>query len=76
MAGRLRAKTGTLRNATALAGEVDVLPGGEVTFAYVANVPDPGEVTFEQVGMDRLADILLTYPRGIDLAALEPLAAP
>jgi D-alanyl-D-alanine carboxypeptidase/D-alanyl-D-alanine-endopeptidase (penicillin-binding protein 4) len=76
VAGRLRAKTGTLRNATALAGEVDALPGGEVTFAYVANVPDPGEVTFEGVGMDRLAEILLAYPRGIDLAALEPLAAP
>jgi D-alanyl-D-alanine carboxypeptidase/D-alanyl-D-alanine-endopeptidase (penicillin-binding protein 4) len=75
-AGRLRAKTGTLRNVTALAGEVDPLPGGAVTFAYVANVPDPGEVTFEEVGMDRLAEILLAYPRGIDLAALEPLAAP
>jgi serine-type D-Ala-D-Ala carboxypeptidase/endopeptidase (penicillin-binding protein 4) len=75
-AGRLRAKTGTLRNATALAGGVEPLAGGEVTFAYVANVPDPGEVTFEEVGMEGLADILLAYPRGVDLAALEPLPAP
>jgi D-alanyl-D-alanine carboxypeptidase/D-alanyl-D-alanine-endopeptidase (penicillin-binding protein 4) len=76
VAGRLRAKTGTLRNATALAGEVDALSGDEVTFAYVANVPDPGSVTFEQVGMDGLAEILLAYPRGIDLAALGPVGAP
>jgi len=75
VAGRLRAKTGTLRNATALAGDVQTLAGGDVTFAYVANVPDPGEVTFEDVGMEGLADILLAYPRGVDLAALEPLPA-
>jgi D-alanyl-D-alanine carboxypeptidase/D-alanyl-D-alanine-endopeptidase (penicillin-binding protein 4) len=75
-AGRLKAKTGTLRNVTALAGEVEPLAGGDVTFAYVANVADPGQVTFEDVGMEGLADILLAYPRGIDLAALEPLPAP
>jgi serine-type D-Ala-D-Ala carboxypeptidase/endopeptidase (penicillin-binding protein 4) len=74
-AGRLRAKTGTLRNATALAGEVQTLPGGAVTFAYVANVPDPDTVTFEEVGLGGLADILLTYPEGLDVAVLAPLPA-
>ena len=74
-AGRLRAKTGTLRNATALAGEVQTVPGGAVTFAYVANVPDPDTVTFEEVGLGGLADILLTYPEGVDVAALAPLPA-
>ena len=73
--GRLRGKTGTLRNATALAGEVQPLPGGTVAFAYVANVPDPGSVTFEEVGLEGLAAILLTYPEGVDLAALAPLPA-
>ena len=73
LAGRLRAKTGTLRNVTALAGEIDPLQGGALTFAYVANVPDPGEVTPGEVGIDGLAQILLDYPRGVDVAALAPL---
>ena len=72
VAGRLRAKTGSLRNVTALAGEVEPLAGGRVIFAYVANVPDPGPLDPEDVDMDRLGDILITYGRGIDLAALDP----
>jgi serine-type D-Ala-D-Ala carboxypeptidase/endopeptidase (penicillin-binding protein 4) len=73
--GRLRAKTGTLRNVTALAGEVDPAAGGALSFAYVANVPDPREVSPEQVGVDELAVILVDHPRDIDVAALEPLPA-
>jgi hypothetical protein len=38
-------------------------------------VPDPGEVTSGQVGIDELAQILVAYPRGIDMAALGPLPA-
>jgi serine-type D-Ala-D-Ala carboxypeptidase/endopeptidase (penicillin-binding protein 4) len=73
VAGRLRAKTGSLRNVTALAGEVEPMGAlGRVTFAYVANVPDPGPLDPADVDMDRLGDILITYARGIDLAALEP----
>ncbi|HEX8804148.1 MAG TPA: D-alanyl-D-alanine carboxypeptidase/D-alanyl-D-alanine-endopeptidase, partial [Acidimicrobiales bacterium] len=74
VAGRLRGKTGTLRNATALAGEIELLQGGTVTFAYVANVPDPAEVTATGVGIQGLADVLLEYPRGVDLAQLAPAA--
>jgi serine-type D-Ala-D-Ala carboxypeptidase/endopeptidase (penicillin-binding protein 4) len=72
VAGRLRAKTGSLRNVTALAGEVEPLAGGRVAFAYVANVPDPGPLEPGDVDMDRLGGILISYGRGIDLAALAP----
>jgi serine-type D-Ala-D-Ala carboxypeptidase/endopeptidase (penicillin-binding protein 4) len=70
--GRMRGKTGTLRNATALAGRMEPLQGGTVTFAYVANVPEPGEITSGQVRLTGLADILVGYPRGVDLATLQP----
>jgi serine-type D-Ala-D-Ala carboxypeptidase/endopeptidase (penicillin-binding protein 4) len=73
VAGRLRAKTGTLRNVTALAGVISPLQGGSLTFAYVANVPDPNEIDAGDVRLDELAGILLAYPRGVDLAILVPL---
>lgn len=73
--GHLRAKTGTLRNVTALAGQVDGREGRTLTFAYVANVADPGEVTADEVGVQSLAEILLAYPRGVDLEALGPRPA-
>jgi D-alanyl-D-alanine carboxypeptidase/D-alanyl-D-alanine-endopeptidase (penicillin-binding protein 4) len=74
--GRLRAKTGTLRNATALAGEIELDGGGTVTFAYVANVPDPGEITAAGVGITALADVLMAYPRDVEVAPLGPAAEP
>jgi D-alanyl-D-alanine carboxypeptidase/D-alanyl-D-alanine-endopeptidase (penicillin-binding protein 4) len=73
VAGRLRAKTGSLRNVTALAGEVTPVAGGPpLTFAYVANVADPGPIDGDQVGIGTLAQILVDYPRAVDITALEP----
>lgn len=74
--GRLRAKTGTLRNVTALAGEVDAADGDTLTFAYVATVADPGTVDPDGVDQVRLAEILLDYPRDLRVDALGPEAAP
>jgi serine-type D-Ala-D-Ala carboxypeptidase/endopeptidase (penicillin-binding protein 4) len=75
IAGRLRAKTGTLRNVTALAGVISPLQSGSLTFAYVANVPDPETVTAAEVNLDQLAQILVEHPRGVDVAALVPQPA-
>ena len=71
--GRLRAKTGTLNTVTALAGRVDPLQGGTLSFAYVLNVAAPVTITAADVQrQEGLADILVNYPRGVDVAALVP----
>ncbi|HEX6421091.1 MAG TPA: D-alanyl-D-alanine carboxypeptidase/D-alanyl-D-alanine-endopeptidase [Acidimicrobiales bacterium] len=72
VAGRLRAKTGTLRDVTALAGEIDTVRGGSLTFAYIADVDEPDEVSPEEVELDDLAHVLVAYPRDLDVAALGP----
>lgn len=59
VAGRLRAKTGSLKNVTTLAGFVDLPEGGSATFAYVAN----GEPVDEDglAAQDLLAATLAGY---------------
>jgi serine-type D-Ala-D-Ala carboxypeptidase/endopeptidase (penicillin-binding protein 4) len=73
--GRLRAKTGTLNTVTALSGRVEALQGGTLTFSYVTNSADgiDGEDVAKQEG---LADILVGYPRGVDLSVLLPAPPP
>ncbi|MGH9209267.1 MAG: D-alanyl-D-alanine carboxypeptidase/D-alanyl-D-alanine endopeptidase [Acidimicrobiales bacterium] len=71
--GRLRAKTGTLNNVTSLSGRVSPVQGGTLTFSYVLNVAAPQAI--ETADVDRqngLADILVNYPRGVDVTALQP----
>jgi D-alanyl-D-alanine carboxypeptidase/D-alanyl-D-alanine-endopeptidase (penicillin-binding protein 4) len=69
--GRMHAKTGTLNTVTALAGRVDPLQGGSLMFAYVANAPS---ISAADAGQWRrsLADLLVAYPRGVDIEALLP----
>lgn len=69
--GRMHAKTGTLNTVTALAGRVDPLQGGSLMFAYVANAPS---ISGADAGRWRrgLADILVAYPRGVEIGALLP----
>src|SRR5205807_5552155 len=45
LAGRLRAKTGTLNQATALAGYLQTLQGGQSSFAFLMNTPAPRRIT-------------------------------
>jgi D-alanyl-D-alanine carboxypeptidase/D-alanyl-D-alanine-endopeptidase (penicillin-binding protein 4) len=71
--GRLAAKTGTLNQATALAGFVQTLPGAELTFSFIANL-QPGDVVDEAdlALQDQLADLLVHYPQGPALDELSP----
>ncbi|MGE3621586.1 MAG: D-alanyl-D-alanine carboxypeptidase/D-alanyl-D-alanine-endopeptidase [Acidimicrobiia bacterium] len=73
LAGRLRAKTGSLTSVTALAGVVDDADG-QLVFAYLANVPEGQAVPAAAVDAQaQLGEILLGYPRLPDPAALRPL---
>jgi hypothetical protein len=52
---------------------VDPLQGGTLSFAYVLNVAAPATITAADVQrQEGLADILVNYPRGVDVAALVP----
>jgi len=74
VAGRLRAKTGSLNQVTALAGVLPTARGVTVTFSYVLNLTKPARVTDDDLSIqDGLVAILDTYPAGPDLAALGPL---
>ena len=71
--GRLVAKTGTLNQVTSLAGYVSTLPGSTLTFSLIVNL-DAGDVVDENdlAVQDRLADLLVRYPEGPPLDALDP----
>ena len=71
-AGGARRWRGACGPRRARCATVEALAGGRITFAYVANVPDPGPLDPGDVDMNRLADILMAYPRDVDLAALDP----
>ena len=71
--GRLRAKTGTLDQATALAGYLQTTQGSQISFAFLMNVPAPQKVTTADVSLEeQLAAILVQYPETVDLAKLGP----
>ena len=73
--GRMHAKTGTLNTVTALAGRVDPTQGGSLMFSYIANAPSVSDSS-ARAWRKGLAEILVAYPRGVDLDALLPAAAP
>ena len=73
--GRLRAKTGTLNQVTALAGFLDTIPGTTLTFSFMVNLPPSLLVDEEELRIqDELAAALARYPEGPPLDALGPTA--
>ncbi|HJL90379.1 MAG TPA: D-alanyl-D-alanine carboxypeptidase/D-alanyl-D-alanine-endopeptidase [Acidimicrobiales bacterium] len=72
--GRARAKTGTLRDVTSLAGQVETLEGRILSFAVLTNaepLPDRVKHLHDQVVLK-----LVAYPSGPDLDLLVPLPVP
>jgi D-alanyl-D-alanine carboxypeptidase/D-alanyl-D-alanine-endopeptidase (penicillin-binding protein 4) len=73
-AGRIRAKTGSLRNSRALAGFADSGASTDqhtLTFAYIANQNNLDTVANLKV-QDQLGAGLVAYPQGPTLAQLAP----
>jgi D-alanyl-D-alanine carboxypeptidase/D-alanyl-D-alanine-endopeptidase (penicillin-binding protein 4) len=71
--GLVRAKTGSLRDVTALAGFVEVPETDMLTFAVVVNTTD-GELVDDALKLrqNEVAEILLTWPEGPDPTLLTP----
>ena len=73
LAGRLRAKTGTLNQATALVGYLQTVQGSRASFSFLMNVPPPRRITDGEVNLEEeLAGILVKYPETVDIAKLSP----
>ena len=73
LVGRVRAKTGTLNQVTALAGQATTDGAGEATFALVVNVAEPDRIQLETVAaQQRLAELLVAHPDEPDLSAFAP----
>jgi D-alanyl-D-alanine carboxypeptidase/D-alanyl-D-alanine-endopeptidase (penicillin-binding protein 4) len=73
--GRLRAKTGTLRQATALAGYIDTTTA-TVSFAYVVNLGGGDLVNATDRRLQReLGEIIARYPEAPPLAEVGPQTA-
>jgi D-alanyl-D-alanine carboxypeptidase/D-alanyl-D-alanine-endopeptidase (penicillin-binding protein 4) len=74
VAGRLRAKTGSLNQVTALAGVLPTAKGVTITFSYVLNVTARALISEDVMSIqDGLVEILDSYPSGPNIAALGPL---
>lgn len=76
VAGRLRAKTGSLNRVRSLAGQLTTVPGADLTFSFIVNLP-PGQA-FPPDGnglQDELVAVLDRYPEGPALDELGPRPA-
>jgi D-alanyl-D-alanine carboxypeptidase/D-alanyl-D-alanine-endopeptidase (penicillin-binding protein 4) len=69
-AGRIRAKTGTLLESTALSGFASTLPGYDLTFTYIANADEVSEDLLDV--QELFATVLVQYPEGPTPADVAP----
>lgn len=75
-AGRVRAKTGTLRGVTALSGWVTTDSGAQVRFANVINTGGR-DVTGADLTLEaRVAEAILSYPDSVNPLILGPRVTP
>ncbi|MEY2432315.1 MAG: hypothetical protein QOC92_2040 [Acidimicrobiaceae bacterium] len=73
LVGRLRAKTGTLDQATALVGYLQTMQGSQLSFAFMMNVTPPRKIRSADVNLEEeLAAILVRYPETVDIARIGP----
>ena len=69
----MRAKTGTLRRATALAGYVESPAGATLSFAYLSNLGDGDTVNTADRRLQRqLGEIMVRYPEVPPVAEVGP----
>ena len=77
LAGRLRAKTGSLATSSALAGVLRTRAGATLTFAYLVNGAGAGSIAVDLASVrDGLGPILDRYPSSGSLAVLGPVEVP
>lgn len=76
VAGRLRAKTGSLFDVSALAGYLPTAGGGDIRFALVLNLDGRRVTDADRAREQDVAAALDTYPEAVDLAAIGPRPLP
>jgi len=72
LAGRMRAKTGTLNNVKALSGYVPLEGGGTIEFSLIQNSPNVDDGAYLVFWQKVLGPALVTYPSGPTAAQLAP----